>query len=323
MSFDQLAESRSSNEKKKSEPDDVPQTGIYRLNRLKFYLLLLICTGVLFFLGYLFVKSIASDCNGMECMAISMALVGLIYLITGVIVIINLILIVIYERKNKDKRKYKFLTYFYVLIIFASISYGVFGDLFFMNKYIVNPIRGLLLENKINSYIKNKDINGCFGYIDRLSFDIYNGPDKFQMKDRCATDIALLYKDLSMCDYCSSEESDYLGSCYRQVLGAMSKRPDTSNYREYFNDAQLFCQGLQNDRPPCDFIVFNPTYYITNREEILSSCQLIKTPEEQAKCIKLYSKINKEEVLSFCDKIRASARDECIEKISRLIDLQR
>jgi hypothetical protein len=296
---------------------------LYRLSRIKFYLVLLIFTLLFSFLSFLFIKSLGDTCTGMECLGMAPLVIGSFFILFSLLIIINLILIIIYEIINKSNRRNRFLALTYVLILFAGFSYGVFGDLFFVNHLIVEPRANNKIERDIKSFIENKDMDGCLLYIRELPPSKYSGPHKTGLRNKCALQMALLYKDLSMCSHFLQDyDSRDLGYCYTQVLSSLHKIPDMNLYNRYFKQAEFFCEDLQNDRPPCLFIINNPTFYILNSQEMLSFCQSIDDHEIQLKCVNRYSTISQEKILSFCDSIKISARATCVERLLKLINFK-
>lgn len=303
---------------------------INKLNRIKFYFYLLVFTVSVFFLGILIMRSFGSNCEGWDCLIIAPFLIALSIILLTVIIAINLKLIISYEQTNKEDKQNKFLISVYILIIFASFSYGIFNDLFFLNRIIFNRVNNVKLERTMDSFIENKDVAGCLLYINELPYNKHPGHEKIFLNNKCVLEMALLYKDLSICNYYSHfhtfiYDPTYLGHCYTEVLSLMHKKPDMTVYNGYYNQAKFFCNTLQNGRGQCFYIIDNPNFFILNSQEMLSFCQLIEDSEVKLKCINRYSPVSQEEILSFCDRIglKEPAKTVCIDRFTNLINFRR
>ncbi|MCF7820413.1 MAG: hypothetical protein K9M44_03000 [Candidatus Pacebacteria bacterium] len=298
--------------------------GIFRFSRFKFYTFTLLFNTLLIFLLYSLIIGSAKNSEPGD-IGLAILIFYSLIILCFLLMFVNLVLIFLYERKNRNVKKHKYLSLVLILVLFAILSKLFFGNIFFIEDNLHRAFFDLK-KKKLNYYIERRDITGCLDYIKNLSSDVYPGAEKTALKKTCIEKTAILYKDVSICDIFVWEGVSYrldLSPCYKKVLSLMHDKIENSVYTERKAEANQFCSSLGNDRPPCLFIINNPSFYIKNREEILKECEKIANKNEREKCIKIYSEINEKEIISFCDKFDSSKKQKCVSNFLNIINLQK
>jgi len=301
---------------------DNPKTpkGVFSLNFIWFYILLLSSSIMIYFVGIKIIKGIVSDCNGMECLAMAPFVIILFIVLLGIIIVYNIALSIIYQVKNNYKHRYIQIIYFgiTILLIVSIIIVPTIEDKYYERQHEKLMEKN---ENELKTAIINSGLEGCI--------EVYSTRDTPFTQHICFQTMTEFAKN-GIISKNTSCESDF---CKYNL--AQDKNTSEYCYNMTYNSWKTECAKEFIDLKLCNSIQDNNSKEYTKKEcysgiidliEDSNKCKEIKDQRYKEICI-MTNTFNPNDCfpLTLIDNEDLSShlsyRDTCIYNVSEKINL--